>query len=116
MAKKIDYSRMKEIECSYSTHFSFNISEMEWGFDWKDVSEWWIKHATLTVVLHDGTIHNELLVNSGFIGDNIDTKWPTKILIRHNPRKEITGFLRKNVGRYIWATKEEYNREYEVEE
>lgn len=73
-----------EIECTYTTHFCFNISDLK--VDWSKVVDWHIKYCTLHYTLDDGTEGNEYLSDSTQLYDNVDTKWPEKILINVDGR------------------------------
>lgn len=71
--------KITEIECTYTTHFSFKTSDLE--VDWSRVVDWHIKYCTLYYTLDDGTEDEEYLTQSDDLTDNIDTKYPEKIMI-----------------------------------
>ena len=68
-----------EIECTYTTHFSFDTGDLE--VDWSRVVDWEIKYCTLHYTLDDGTEGEEYLTQSSDLSDNTDTKWPEKIMV-----------------------------------
>ena len=73
-----------EIECSYTTHFSFETADLE--VDWSRVVDWHIKYCTLHYTLDDGTEGEEYLTQSSDTVHNITTKWPEQIMVRVNGR------------------------------
>ena len=73
-----------EIECTYTTHFSFNTEDLE--VDWLRVVDWSIKYGTLFYTLDDGTEGEEYLSESSNVADNVDSKYPEKIMICVNGR------------------------------
>lgn len=87
--KAIDNKDIKKIELTYETHccidldYLFNPEDGETNpFAEGRVKRWWIKHATLYMELDDDTtIERDV---SWWVGDayeNVDTKWPTVIMV-----------------------------------
>ena len=87
--KVIDNKDIKKIELTYETHccidldYLFNPEDGETNpFAEGRVKRWWIKHATLYMELDDDTtIERDV---SWWVGDayeNVDTKWPTVIMV-----------------------------------
>lgn len=68
-----------EIECTYTTHFSFKTKDLE--VDWSKVVDWDIKYGFLRYTLDDGTEGEEYLVESSDAVHNIDIKWPEKTMV-----------------------------------
>lgn len=71
-----------EIECTYTTHFSFKTEDLE--VDWSKVVDWNIKYATLHYTLDDGTEGEEYLSEASNAYDNVDMQCPEKIMVRLN--------------------------------
>ena len=71
--------KIEEIECTYTTHFSFKTSDLE--VDWSKVQYWEVKYATLRYILDDGTEGEEFLPDSIDTAYNIDLKWPSVTMV-----------------------------------
>ena len=70
-----------EIECTYEAHFSFRTDDLD--VEWERVIEWYIKYGNLFYTLDDGTEGEEALcVENAY--DNLDVKWPSKIMVCRN--------------------------------
>ena len=68
-----------EIECTYTAHFSFKTENLE--VDWSRVVDWHIKYGNLCYTLDDGTTGEEYLAEAASTLDNLDFKWPEKIMV-----------------------------------
>ena len=77
------YTDIEEIECTYTTHFSVRIDELENAHLFREgkVKEFWIKHAHLRITTTDGEEIEEYLSEASMAYDNIDLKWPHAIML-----------------------------------
>jgi hypothetical protein len=98
-SEEMETKKIEEIECTYTTHFSFKTSELE--VDWSKVWYWEVKYGYLRYILDDGTEGEEYLVESSDTVHNIAMKWPsaTMVLIDGN-----------------WVNENEVSKEQEVKE
>jgi hypothetical protein len=78
------YADIEEIECTYTTHFSVKIDELENAHLFREGKVKWfsIKYAHLYIDTTDGEEVEEYLGESEMAHDNIDFKWPHSTMVR----------------------------------
>ena len=85
----IDNKDIKRIELTFESHCCIDLDEvfnMEDGdtnpFAEGKVKQWWVKYGTLYMELHDGSeIARDLTCWVGDAYENVDTKWPSAIML-----------------------------------
>ena len=77
------YTDIEEIECTYTTHFSVKIDELENAHLFREgkVKCFSIKYAHLFITTTDGEEVEEYLADSVEAHDNIDFKWPHSTMV-----------------------------------
>lgn len=97
MSEKPIYNQdIKKIELTFEGHCCIDLEEVFEGrtnpFTEGKVKQWWVKHGTLYVELDDDTtpIGVQFMIEedvTDFVAeayDNLDTKWPTHIMVEDN--------------------------------
>lgn len=90
MSEKAIYNQdIESIELTFEGHCCIDLIEVFEGqtnpFAEGKVKQWWVKHGTLYVELDDDTMIEEDVTH--FVAqayDNLDTKWPTHIMVEDN--------------------------------
>ena len=77
------YTDIEEIECTYTTHFSVKIDELENAHLFREgkVKHFSIKYAHLYIDTIDGEEVEEYLDDSEMAHENIDFKWPHSTMV-----------------------------------
>jgi len=82
--KVISMKELKTIELHYQTHCAIEVEKLD-SYNYfvdGDVKECWVKHGTLYIKLNDGDIIEEdVTYFVQDVYDNVDTKWPTAIML-----------------------------------
>jgi len=76
----------KRIELTFEGHCCIDLEEVFEGktnpFAEGKVKQWWVKNGRLYVELDDGSLIEECVVHHVVHAyDNLDTKWPTAIMV-----------------------------------
>ena len=88
--RDIESEDVRKIEVVYTTHFTFDVDDLE--VDWSQVDDgcWEVEHGFLRYELKDGTVGEERLSEFDEICnmDNIDTESPYRYYVHTWTNKE----------------------------